>query len=370
MLPVEGEVHLARQAVAVGAAWVAGDHDEVALVQWAGRHLQVVLGREGLVVLAVVGRLAVRADVGAVEAVVAGVARPHPVVGIATEAAHHVGRCVHEAHVADLELLDQLVLQAAEEGVDVAAVALVGLTGGDQLLLGGLDCVGAGLAGQRAGLVVQDLGADVLHVDRHQHAAAGGGGQLVGQRGGVEAVLDQVALGLGIVLDAAVGAVVVGDDQALGRHEAGGAAAQRHDRAHREGGQVLEAGRVEREALGLQRLGDLRQLLGHPHAFGGMGGGGGQGSQGQQREGVTGHAEVHRCSKPVSLTGAPPRRGVRKGRLCSAWSHRARMTGVTTARGSGGRSRALCGVDERASPGRPSGAAHSAAGPGRPTGLR
>jgi hypothetical protein len=34
---------------------------------------------------------------------------------------------MHQAHVADLQLLDELVLQPAEEGVDIAAVAGVSL---------------------------------------------------------------------------------------------------------------------------------------------------------------------------------------------------------------------------------------------------
>jgi hypothetical protein len=92
--------------------------------------------------------------------------------------------------------------------------------------------------------------------------------------------------------------VVVGDHQALRRHEAGRAAAQGDDGAHREGGQVVELGGVQRQAAGLQRFGDLGQLLGHPHAFIGMGGGDGQRSGGQQREGVTVHGAVRQKAKP------------------------------------------------------------------------
>ncbi|MNN22552.1 hypothetical protein D3C81_1359130 [compost metagenome] len=65
--------------------------------------------------------------------------------------------------------------------------------------------------------------------------------------------------------------MVVGDHQALRRHEAGGAAAQRNHGAHRVAGQVGQLLRVQLQACLLQRAGDLRQLLRHPHAFGGMG---------------------------------------------------------------------------------------------------
>ncbi|MNE92676.1 hypothetical protein D3C80_1904280 [compost metagenome] len=65
--------------------------------------------------------------------------------------------------------------------------------------------------------------------------------------------------------------MVVGDHQALRGNEAGGAAAQRDHRAHRVAGQVGQLFRGQLEAGLLQRAGDFRQLLRHPHAFSGLG---------------------------------------------------------------------------------------------------
>src|SRR3546814_1463467 len=79
------------------------------------------------------GRLAVLADVGAVEGEVAGVARPHPVVDVAAERADAARRRVDQAHVADLQVPEQAVGVAAGETVKAAAVAAAFFAAGDQL---------------------------------------------------------------------------------------------------------------------------------------------------------------------------------------------------------------------------------------------
>src|SRR3546814_10802287 len=97
--------------------------------------LQPVLGLVRHVVLGIRGRLAVLADVGAVEGEVAGVARPHPVVDVAAERADAARRRVDQAHVADLQVPEQAVGVAAGETVKAAAVAAAFFAAGDQLLL-------------------------------------------------------------------------------------------------------------------------------------------------------------------------------------------------------------------------------------------
>ena len=257
-----------HQRIAVGAARVAGHHHEVARAQRLVGDLQPVLRLVRHVVLAEGRRLAVLAHVGAVEREVAGVAGPHPVVDVAAELADAAGGRIRQAHVLDLEVLEQAVGVAAHEAVDPAAVARLGFARGGGLLLERLQRIRARhrvLARRRhRRLRLRRHVGDVFqHVDARVRACR----DLIGQRGRVEAVADQVLLRRGVELDRTVGAVVVGGHQALRGDEAGGAAAQRDHRAHRVAGEVGQLLRVQPQAGLLQRAGDLRQLLRHPHAL-------------------------------------------------------------------------------------------------------
>ena len=233
----------------------------------------MALGRVRDVVGRVVGGLAVAAHVGAVEAVVAGVARPHPVVGVAAELAHAGRWRVHQAHVANFQLLDQVKLEAAVIAGHGAAVPGVFFALGDQRFFIFFDAVDALLAAQLGHLGADDLGADIAHVLGHVDARTWRGRQFLGHGLGQEAVGQQVALGGRVARHAVVDAVVVGRDQSLGRDERGRAAAQADDRVHRKFGQLGQRGRVEFQAGRLELLGYLWQLLRHPHAFIGVGGG-------------------------------------------------------------------------------------------------
>ncbi len=224
--PPGGGVELVGQRPAEGTARVAGHHHEVTGAQRLAGDLQPLLRLVRDVVLAVRCRLAVRTDVGAVEGEVAGVTRPHPVVDVAAIAADAVGRGVHQADVADLQVPEQAVVVAAQEAVEVATVALPGLAVSDQLLLQVLQRVGTGMAVagrfQGATHLRGHVGDPVQDVDARVRAR----GQLVAPGGGVEAQVDEVVVGGRVELDRAIGAVVVGDHQALRGDEAGGAAAQ------------------------------------------------------------------------------------------------------------------------------------------------
>ena len=275
--------------MAVGAARVAQHHHEVAFLGVVLRQLDDVLRLVRHVVLRELGRFAVRAHVGAVEAVVAGVAWPHPVVGVAAELADAVGRRVHQAHIADLELLQAVELQAAVVAGHGAAVAGILFAGRHQGLLVLLDGVDAGLAGQLGDFRGDDLVADVGDFVGDEDAAAWRCRQFLGHGLGQEAVLQQVALRRRIDGDAVVDAVVVGDHQALRRHEGSRAAAQADDGAHRELGQAGQVGRIQLEAGGFQLLGHLWQLLRHPHAFVRVGG---EAAQDGEREKSLFHARV------------------------------------------------------------------------------
>ena len=112
-----------------------------------------------------------------------------------------------------------------------------------------------------------DLVGDVLDGHGHEDARARAVPELVGAGLREVAVDHQVALGLRVVLERALHAVVVRDDEPVGRHERGAAAAEGDDRPHRLAGQVREGLRVALEAHLLEAGGELRDLLGHPHAF-------------------------------------------------------------------------------------------------------
>ena len=267
-----GLVELAGQCIAVGAARVAGHHHEVVGAQRLVGELQEVLGLVRHVVGGEGGRLAVLADVGAVEREIAGVAWPHPVVDVAAELADAARGRVDQAHVLDFHVAEQAVGVAAGEAVQAAAETGIGFTGGNLGLVEGVQRAAAGqrvVAGSGDGGL--GLGGDVGDLVEHEHAGVRAGAQFVLQGRRIEAVLDQVLLRGRIQLDGAIRAMVVGDHQALRRDEAGGAAAEGDDRAHRVAGQVGQLFRGQLQAGLLQRAGDFRQLLRHPHAFSGMG---------------------------------------------------------------------------------------------------
>ena len=113
--------------VAGRAAGVADGHDEIAIVEPRRRHGEEVFGLVGHVVRRVVGRFAIRRHVGAEEREVARVPRPTPVVDVAAIAADGVRGRVDEPDVADLQVLHELVLKAAEEGTHAASMTRVGL---------------------------------------------------------------------------------------------------------------------------------------------------------------------------------------------------------------------------------------------------
>src|SRR5690606_28080959 len=141
------------------------------------------------------------------------------------------------AQVAQLQLADAVEVGAGVHGGDAAADAGLALALGDDALGGGLArlLVVAALASAGAG---QDLVGHPVEADGDQHAEIRVGRQFGGAVGGDVAVVDQVALGGGVVLDHAEGDVVVGQHQAVGGDERTGAATGAHHGVERGGGEV------------------------------------------------------------------------------------------------------------------------------------
>src|SRR4051794_17597836 len=73
------------------------------------------------VVQSVIGGVAVLADVSAKQREIPGVTRPAPIVDFAAIVADTRRRREHEPHVAQLELLDQVVTTSAVEALELAA---------------------------------------------------------------------------------------------------------------------------------------------------------------------------------------------------------------------------------------------------------
>ena len=306
VLPLLRVAELTGERVARGASGVAGHHHEVALAQRLVGEAQPLLRLVGHIVLGVGGRLAVLAHVGAVEGEVAGVPRPHPVVDLAAVRADAALWGIDQAHVADLEVLEQAVGVAAGEAVQAAAVAGIGLARGHQRLLDRIERLGA--AGRVRGPRDRGLHAVGHVLDRLQRedARVRAGADLVADLRGIEAVAHQVVLGGRVELDRAVGAVVVGRHQALRRDEARGAAAQRHHRAQRIAGEVGQLLGCELQAGLAQRLRDLGKLLRHPHAFAGLdrcgaGEGGHEGRGGGGEKGLAHGLDVLVCGKGIRV---------------------------------------------------------------------
>jgi len=279
---VAREADFGRQLVAAGAARIPGQQDRVAVLQAFRGDDEEILRFVRHVVRRRIGRAAVLADVRAQEREIAGLARPLVVVDIATEIADHVGRRVHQAHVADHQLPDAVVLEAAVEGGHRAAVRLVGLAFGDQCLDTAFDLLVALLAGQGGGQPLQHAVGDVLDFFGHVHQRARAARQFGRPVFRQEAVDDVIVFRGRIALDRRIAAVVVGDDQAVGRHERRRAPAQRHHRAHRVLRQVRQFFSRHGDADALQFGFELRQLVWLPLPLVGTGGAHGAQEDGRQ----------------------------------------------------------------------------------------
>ena len=159
------------------------------------------------------------------------------------------------------------------------------------------------LAGDRVG--------HLLDGDGDEDARARAVRELLLARLREEAVHQQVPLRRRVELERPLDAVVVRGDQALGRDERGGAAAERDDRAHGLAGQVGEGRRVALEAHGLQLLGQVGDLLRHPHPLVGGEGQRGDDERGSEGEGGCGRSSwslqgwAARAANPPRIQGGP-----------------------------------------------------------------
>ena len=285
IVPPDDPLDLPGQAVPVGAPRIARHQDQVAGLYAPGGDFQVMPGPIGNVLLRIVRRLSIRADIGAIEGVVPGVAGPHPVVDVAPVLADGEGRGIDQANVPDFKLLDQLILQPAEVAGDPASMPRVLLAVGNQGLLPVLDGLITLPPAGSLGNPLQHRPRDVLDRHRDQDAAARSRRKLLGPAGGQKALFQQISFPGGVVLDGAVGTVVVGDHQPLGRHERGRAVAEPDHRVHGVACQVRERLGIHLGIQGLQPVRQRRELARPPHPLLGRQGRGKKGDRGQQGQG-------------------------------------------------------------------------------------
>ena len=200
----------------VGGAGEAHHHGKVAVVDFTGVDGQVVLRGQGHIVGRVLGRRAVGGGIDAEHREVAGVARPAPVVGVATELAHRRRRCTHQADILVDDVDKQEELVAIEHRFHLGGI--LGAFHGLFLNLGA-DLLNGSLAVALAHIVAQalfHLGGDILHAhkDRSRQARVG---QLLVFRVGPETVAQVVVFHGRMLLQLAIATVVVGAHQALFR---------------------------------------------------------------------------------------------------------------------------------------------------------
>jgi len=224
--PAKGVLDLDQPGIALGRTRIAGQHDEITLVETSRRNLQKMPGLERNIGCCIRGAVALCVDIGPIECKVARVPRPHPVVDIATVAADIVTGRVGQAHILDLEPVDQLVLQTAKETRHLAAVTGLLFTLGNDFLP---TRVNRGKYRCAIHLGVQVLAhalGHILDTDRHVNPRTGRGRQLGMTIDGQKTIGQIVVLGRGIELDRAPRAVMVGHHQPFWRDKAGGAATQ------------------------------------------------------------------------------------------------------------------------------------------------
>ena len=153
--------------------------------------------------------------------------RPHPVVDLAAVVRHHLWRCVDEPHVRDLLELGEREEQPAIERGELAAGLRLRLARRDDGLLGRIDGAEARDVVGRRRDGGEHLARDIAEGARHLDAI-GLRRLLVGARAREVAVLAEVGLRRRVLLQDRHDAVVVGDEQAVGRDEASGTAGQLH----------------------------------------------------------------------------------------------------------------------------------------------
>ena len=207
--------------------------------------------------------------------VVAGLARPHPVVGLASELTHRLWNGEHQTQVAECAVGSGVVLVALVERLYFQVESLVlSVYLLDHLVLHLVQELGALVVGHVLDATLLQFGCDVLlfHHEAYEHALVG---QLLGERLGIESVEHVVVLYGRMRTDGLKTTVVVGQHESVGRYDNARAVAREVDNRLHDGVFALVQLLVgSRESVSLHLLVHcMWQVVERPHAFVGMCGG-------------------------------------------------------------------------------------------------
>ena len=273
---VVGIAHLTdtiAREITLGGARIADGHSEVTLFITLHAHLCPALRVVRNVVLRISSRtIGLRVGIDAEHGEVAGLARPHPVIGLTAELTHRLGHGEHQTNVGEVLI-----------GRCIEAVALIeGFYFQTQRAILCLHVLGHRVFqrvdehfllvdGHLLEAELHHLVGDVLLLnhERNEHV---GIGQFLFVRIGDEAIEHVVVLHGGVGADSFEAAVVVGEHQAVGRDDDARAVTREvYAGSLQRRRTVVEVVVRHLEAFCLHLLIDsLRQVVNGPHALVGM----------------------------------------------------------------------------------------------------
>ena len=230
----------------------------------------------GHVVLRIFSRsVGLRVGVDAEYRVVACLARPHPVVGLASELTHRLWNGKHQTQVAECAVGRCVVLVALVERLYFQVESLVlSVYLLDHFALHLVQEFGALVVGHVLDATLLQFGCDVLlfNHETYEHALVG---QLLGKRLCIESVEHVVVLYGRMRTDGLKTTVVVGQHESVGRYDNARAVAREVDNRLHDGVLALVQLLVwSRESVRLHLLVHcVWQVVERPHAFVGMCGG-------------------------------------------------------------------------------------------------
>ena len=200
--------------VFVGACRIAEHKGEVAFLGTFQRDVEVLGGLVRHVVLAVGGRMAILVGINAEDAEVTGMARPHPIVGVAAKLADVAWRAAHETDIG-VDLVEQQVVFVTQEiGFDADFIRSLFLDRGDDFF----DVlVNLGLTFSLRHVdsdASQHFFSHIAHLAEEDDAEAGAG-QLLAAVHGPETVGEVIVFYRTVLLNVIVAAMMVGEQQAI-----------------------------------------------------------------------------------------------------------------------------------------------------------
>ena len=225
-----GALYAIGREIAVGAAWIAKGHGIGAILIALSADMGILARMVRDVVFAVFGRSVVLVGINAEDAEVAGLAGPHPVVGVTTILAQTLWWGIDKAHIIKALIDGEEVFAALIERVHLALNAFSAIIYHiHELRRNGVD---DGVAFPLASTCRHRAKDEVsyingLDVEEHIKALVR---QFVGKGVSDEAILEVVMLGGGVVLNGTETTMVVGEHQAIvGHNDTGTEATQLHN---------------------------------------------------------------------------------------------------------------------------------------------